>query len=38
VARTPADDRPAENATVGVGLNLNRLHLFDPETEQTLLE
>jgi multiple sugar transport system ATP-binding protein len=37
VARTPADERPAENATVGVQLNLNKLHLFDPKSEQTLL-
>ena len=37
VARTPADERPAENTTVGVQLNLNKLHLFDPKSEQTLL-
>ena len=29
VARTPADTRPAENETVGVQINPNKLHLFD---------
>ncbi len=37
VARTPPDERPAENEQVGLDLNLKRLHLFDPETEGTLL-
>jgi multiple sugar transport system ATP-binding protein len=37
VARTRADERPAENERVGLDLNLKRLHLFDPQTEQTLL-
>jgi len=37
VARTPADARPAENATVGVQINPNKLHLFDAKTEETLL-
>jgi multiple sugar transport system ATP-binding protein len=37
VARTPADARPAENETVGVQINPNKLHLFDAKTEETLL-
>ena len=37
VVRTPADERPAENETVGVQINLNKLHLFDAKTEETLL-
>jgi multiple sugar transport system ATP-binding protein len=37
VVRTPADDRPSENDTVGLVLNLNKLHLFDPESETTIL-
>jgi multiple sugar transport system ATP-binding protein len=37
VARTPPDERPAENERVGLDLNLKRLHLFDPKSEQTLL-
>ena len=37
VARTPADARPAENETVGVRINPNKLHLFDAKTEETLL-
>ena len=37
VARTPADARPAENETVGVQINANKLHLFDAKTEETLL-
>jgi len=36
VARTPADARPAENETVGVRINPNKLHLFDAKTEETL--
>jgi multiple sugar transport system ATP-binding protein len=37
VVRTPADARPKERETVGVMLNLNKVHLFDPQTEATLL-
>ena len=37
VARTPADARPAENETVGVQINPNKLHLFDAKTEETFL-
>jgi multiple sugar transport system ATP-binding protein len=37
VVRTPADARPEENSTVGVQLNLNKVHLFDPESEESLL-
>jgi multiple sugar transport system ATP-binding protein len=37
VVRTPADERPRENETVSVHMNLNKLHLFDPKTEQTML-
>jgi multiple sugar transport system ATP-binding protein len=37
VMRTPSDARPKENETVGLTLNLNKLHLFDPESEATIL-
>jgi multiple sugar transport system ATP-binding protein len=37
LARTPADARPAENEHVTLDLNLNKLHLFDPQTEVSLL-
>ncbi len=37
VVRTPADDRPNEGETVSVHLNLSKLHLFDPESEFSLL-
>jgi multiple sugar transport system ATP-binding protein len=37
LARTPADARPEENETVGVHLNLHKLHLFDPDSEATML-
>ncbi len=38
LARTPADARPDENEQVGISLNLNKLHLFDPDSEASLLE
>ena len=37
LARTPADERPAENEQVTLDLNLNKLHLFDPQSEVSLL-
>ncbi len=37
VVRTPADERPKESEKVGVHLNLNKVHLFDPASEVTLL-
>ncbi len=37
VARTPADSPPAENETVTMRLSPNKIHLFDPHTEETLL-
>ena len=37
LARTPADARPTENENVTVDLNLNKLHLFDFESELSLL-
>jgi multiple sugar transport system ATP-binding protein len=37
VVRTPSDARPKENETVGVMLNLNKVHLFDPQSEVTIL-
>lgn len=37
VARTPSDERPKENETVSVHLNLNKLHLFDHDSEKSLL-
>jgi multiple sugar transport system ATP-binding protein len=37
VMRTPSDARPKENETVGLNLNLNKLHLFDPESEASIL-
>jgi multiple sugar transport system ATP-binding protein len=37
VIRTPSDARPRENETVGLNLNLNKLHLFDPDREVTIL-
>jgi multiple sugar transport system ATP-binding protein len=37
VMRTPSDLRPNENETVGLNLNLNKLHLFDPESEASIL-
>jgi multiple sugar transport system ATP-binding protein len=36
VVRTPADERPAEGENARVLINLNKIHLFDAETEQTL--
>ena len=33
----PADTRPTEGETVGVQVNLNKLHLFDAKMEETLL-
>jgi multiple sugar transport system ATP-binding protein len=38
VVRTPADERPNENETVSVLLNLNKLHLFDPQSETSILK
>ncbi len=38
VVRTPSDARPRENETVGVHLNLNKLHLFDPKSETSILK
>ena len=38
VVRTPADERPAEGENVGVFINVNKLHLFDAKTEETLSE
>jgi multiple sugar transport system ATP-binding protein len=37
VMRTPSDLRPNENETVGLNLNLNKLHLFDPTSEAAIL-
>ncbi len=37
VVRTPADARPNEDQRVGVQLSLNKVHLFDPESEATIL-
>jgi multiple sugar transport system ATP-binding protein len=37
IARTPGDARPREGETVSVRLNLAKLHLFDPESESSLL-
>jgi len=37
VARTPADERPSEGSTVGISLNVNKVQLFHPKTEATLL-
>jgi multiple sugar transport system ATP-binding protein len=37
LARTSSDSRPAENETVTVHLNPNKIHLFDPHTEDSLL-
>jgi multiple sugar transport system ATP-binding protein len=37
VVRTPSDARPSEGETVGVMLNLSKLHLFDPQSEETIL-
>ena len=38
VVRTPPDTRPLEGEQVGLKLNWLKVHLFDPETEETLLE
>jgi multiple sugar transport system ATP-binding protein len=38
LARTPADARPNEDERVGVHLNVNKLHLFDPESEASILK
>lgn len=38
VARTSSDARPKENETVSLHLNLNKLHLFDPASEESLLK
>lgn len=38
LARTPADARPDEDETVGVHLNLSKLHLFDPKSEARILK
>jgi multiple sugar transport system ATP-binding protein len=37
VVRTASDARPNENETVGLNLNLHKLHLFDPDSEATIL-
>jgi multiple sugar transport system ATP-binding protein len=37
LARTPADARPNEDERVGVHLNVNKLHLFDPKSEASIL-
>jgi len=37
LARTPADARPTENESVTVHLNLNKLHLFDTQSELSIL-
>ena len=37
VARTPADERPAEGENVEVFINAGKIHLFDAQTEETLL-
>jgi multiple sugar transport system ATP-binding protein len=37
IMRTPSDLRPNENETVGLNLNLHKVHLFDPESEATIL-
>ncbi len=37
LARTPADARPDEDQMVGVQLNTNKLHLFDPVSEASML-
>jgi multiple sugar transport system ATP-binding protein len=38
IARTPADDRPDENKMVTMHLNPNKLQLFDPATELSILD
>jgi multiple sugar transport system ATP-binding protein len=38
LARTPADARPTENENVTVDLNLNKLHLFDAQSEASILK
>jgi hypothetical protein len=37
IMRTPSDARPNENETVGLTLNLHKLHLFDPTSRATIL-
>ena len=37
LVRTPADARPREDESVTVHPNLNKLHLFDPESEESIL-
>jgi multiple sugar transport system ATP-binding protein len=37
LARTPADARPEENELVGVHLDMHKLHLFDPDSEASIL-
>lgn len=37
VVRTPSDARPKEDDTVSMYINLNKLHLFDPGSEVSLL-
>lgn len=37
LARTPADAWPTENENVTLDLNLNKLHLFDFESELSIL-
>ena len=37
LARTPADARPTENESVKLNLNLNKLHLFDAQSELSIL-
>ena len=37
LARTPSDERPGEGERVGVQINLQKLHLFDAKSEETLL-
>jgi multiple sugar transport system ATP-binding protein len=36
MARVPPDVRPAPGATLEIGVDHHRIHLFDPETERTL--
>jgi multiple sugar transport system ATP-binding protein len=38
LARTPADARPNENEQVTLDLNLSKLHLFDPQSEASILD
>jgi multiple sugar transport system ATP-binding protein len=38
VVRTPGDQRPVEGENVSVFINVNKVHLFDAKTEETLTE